>query len=388
MDQHIIDLLDFLHDPKIEVRAIALHNIVAFTDKTSPHYPLLVNRAQTLVPDLKALCREDPITAHDAIRSLINLSSDQNVCKELNDEKFIKHLTLLITVSKSILADLACMLLSNLTKYEPICTGILDATAKPMEGLSSSFRLIDHLVDAFVKGVDKAYNPEAEFHFLASVFANLTSLPKGRFAFIDKAKYDNLSPLNKLVCFTEHQNIIRRGGVISTIKYVLMSSKTSPLRRYDIKHYWIPRVSTFCRLSCCRSVDLRSLIWTYVYLRTLLLDAYYIHRLTSFQFKDMEAFPEEIQLLPDDKKREPDPLLRAMLCESLLLLTTTREGRDDLRAKKVYAVIQRMHLSEEDERVQDVCERIVQMLKRDEDEENEKIVEMDEEDDLKMEEIA
>ncbi|RUP45320.1 hypothetical protein BC936DRAFT_148317 [Jimgerdemannia flammicorona] len=118
------------------------------------------------------------------------------------------------------------------------------------------------------------------------------------------------------------------------------------------------------------------------------MDAYYIHRLTSFQFKDMEAFPEEIQLLPDDKKREPDPLLRAMLCESLLLLTTTREGRDDLRAKKVYAVIQRMHLSEEDERVQDVCERIVQMLKRDEDEENEKIVEMDEEDDLKMEEIA
>lgn len=42
--------------------------------------------------------------------------------------------------------------------------------------------------------------------------------------FIDKAPYDGLAPLSKLVYYTEHQNIIRRGGVISTIKYVSVYS--------------------------------------------------------------------------------------------------------------------------------------------------------------------
>ncbi|RUP45319.1 LOW QUALITY PROTEIN: hypothetical protein BC936DRAFT_148316, partial [Jimgerdemannia flammicorona] len=175
------------------------------------------------------------ITAHDAIRSLINLSSDQNVCKELNDEKFIKHLTLLITQHCSC-AVTNIPLASTDERFQSLslptwraCFFLISQSTSPFARefltlLRSLWRVCrhrsDHLVDAFVKGVDKAYNPEAEFHFLASVFANLTSLPKGRFAFIDKAKYDNLSPLNKLVCFTEHQNIIRRGGVISTIKNV------------------------------------------------------------------------------------------------------------------------------------------------------------------------
>lgn len=79
-----------------------------------------------------------------------------------------------LKISKSVLADLGCMLLSNITKYELICSRVLDTTAIPIKELSSSSRLIDHLIDAFVKGVNKTYNPEAEFHFLASVFANLT----------------------------------------------------------------------------------------------------------------------------------------------------------------------------------------------------------------------
>jgi len=40
------------------------------------------------------------------------------------------------------------------------------------------------------------------------------------------AKDDNeLSPLSKIVCFTEHPTLIRRGGVITCIKYVLALSK-------------------------------------------------------------------------------------------------------------------------------------------------------------------
>jgi hypothetical protein len=68
------------------------------------------------------------------------------------------------------------MLLSNMTKYEPICVKLIDGTATPLSGLTESTRLMDHLVEVFHKGVGKEYNPQAEFHFLASVFANSSAV--------------------------------------------------------------------------------------------------------------------------------------------------------------------------------------------------------------------
>ena len=76
--------------------------------------------------------------------------------------------------------------------------------------------------------------------------------------------------------------------------------------------------------------------------------------------------PDELQLLEDDKKREPDPKLRVKLVETLLLFATTRKGRDYLRAKKVYPVIQKLHLQEETDEVKEVIERLVNMIMRDE----------------------
>lgn len=49
--------------------------------------------------------------------------------------------------------------------------------------------------------------------------SSLQQTSEGRNALF--AKDDNeLSPLSKIVCFTEHPSLIRRGGVITTIKYV------------------------------------------------------------------------------------------------------------------------------------------------------------------------
>ena len=81
---------------------------------------------------------------------------------------------------------------------------------------------------------------------------------------------------------------------------------------------------------------------------------------------EMFDLPEELQLLPSDKKREP---LSGILCihlESLLLLCTTREAREYLREKQVYAIIKELHKAIEVEQVADLCDRVVQMLKRDE----------------------
>jgi hypothetical protein len=52
--------------------------------------------------------------------------------------------------------------------------------------------------------------------------------------------------------------------------------------------------------------------------------------------------------------------------ETLILLTSTRHGRDILRKRKVYPVIRNLHRAEQNEQVCDAAERVVQMLMRDE----------------------
>jgi hypothetical protein len=63
--------------------------------------------------------------------------------------------------------------------------------------------------------------------------------------------------------------------------------------------------------------------------------------------KDVEKLPASVQFLPDTKKREPDPFIRLTHIETLLLLCTTRPGREFMRINGVYEVVQKMHETEQ-----------------------------------------
>ncbi len=89
----------------------------------------------------------------------------------------------------------------------------------------------------------------------------------------------------------------------------------------------------------------------------------------------------DLQLLPPDKEREPDMKIITTHLESLLLLTTTRRGREYLRMRKVYPIIRETHLHIDNEDVTVACDRIVQVLMRDE-ELGEKVQEEDDENEI------
>jgi hypothetical protein len=171
----------------------------------------------------------------------------------------------------SILADLASMLLSNLTATTTPCSILLSMKIKVIvdSRLSNSFYPINSqcgscpapvpyplgevkevaalslLIDAFVEGAQLTEDlskrtRKAELHFLSNVFANMTMVridrhlqlitgiafqsPIGRKYFlspqpVNLAKPDALEfPLAKIVVFTEHCSSIRRRGTASTIK--------------------------------------------------------------------------------------------------------------------------------------------------------------------------
>ena len=105
---------------------------------------------------------------------------------------------------KALLADLACMLLSNMSKLDAVARQILglrvpftivtsepspapategddnaheDAPAAKMAKLETAteeIAALDLLLEVFLKGEGKKYNPNANYDFLASVFANVS----------------------------------------------------------------------------------------------------------------------------------------------------------------------------------------------------------------------
>ncbi|KAK3834287.1 MAG: hypothetical protein JOS17DRAFT_738581 [Linnemannia elongata] len=350
MEAQIVELLPFLHDGRMEVRQIAIHNIVSFTTPSSEFFHVFLKNAKSLTKDLKTLVRDDTTIAHDALRSLINLSGEAVVCAELEDNDFIKFLIFNIIISKTnILSDLGCMLLSNMCKNDGIATKVLALEGKPVAGLTTGTTAVAQLADIFLKGTDKSYNPNCTYDFLASVFATLAALPLGRSLLFTKDE-NRLSPLSKIVCFTEHPNLIRRGGCITTIKNASFAVEHHPalLDENDIN------VLPYILLPLCGPEE--------------------------FDIDDMEGMPEDIQLLPPTKTREADAHLRETLLEGLILLTSTREGRDYLREKKTYPVVQKMHAAETVDDVQEIAERIVNMLMRDEGNEITEIKEAEDED--------
>ena len=106
----------------------------------------------------------------------------------------------------------------------------------------------------------------------------------------------------------------------------------------------------------------------------------------EYSDEDTEGMLDDLQLLPPDKEREKEAEIVKTHLETLLLLTTTREGRDLLRRVKVYPIVRETHLHINDEEVREACDRLVQVIMRDEEGEGEaegekKIVEMEEDED-------
>jgi len=96
----------------------------------------------------------------------------------------------------------------------------------------------------------------------------------------------------------------------------------------------------------------------------------------EYSEEDTEGMLEDLQLLPPDKRREGDKEIVKTHLETLLLLTTTREGRDRLREIKVYPIVRECHLHVEDDEVRESCDRLVQVIMRDEEGEGKDEAEM------------
>ncbi|KAJ5296551.1 Cytochrome b5 [Penicillium atrosanguineum] len=333
MPTELEDLVEFLHHGNTQIRQIACENLVGF----STAQPDLFKRHQLLpVTDLKLLARDYSPIAKNALTILINLSSDEDILKFLvKDDQFIEVLLKKLMNIKDPNVDEVAMLLANLVKSDHL-EKLHSLKRKAPESVSTSENAIDQLMDCFVKGADGSLNKHANFDYLSYVFADLSQSEKGRAYFTTRQEYDGVVPITKLTVFTEHESNIRRKGVASTIKNVAFDVASHPMLFDEDGVNLLP---------------------------------YLLLPITGpEEFPDEESMSmlPDLQLLPPDKKRDSDMTIITTHLETLLLLTTTREGREKMRAVQVYPIIRECHLNVEDDDVRESCDRLVQVLMRDE----------------------
>lgn len=243
-----------------------------------------------------------------------------------------------------------CILLSNLAKDDGILAVLnikRNSSGEEVDdGLKlaalnkevfKSLRAMDCLMDCFVKGYDKKLTKYTSFNYLAFFFADISRFKLGRMYFIEEQEYDGVVPISKLLVFTEKYDAkVRREGVASTIKNSLFDSETHERLLKDEKINLLP----YILLPIASAKD------------------------SEIDEEDMFNLPDELQLLPEDKERDPIPAIICCHLESILLLCTTHAGREYLRDKSVYPLVRELHKNVENEDIGELCYRIVNMLMR------------------------
>ncbi|KAJ8297158.1 Protein HGH1 [Rhodotorula toruloides] len=355
-DSQLLELFQFLADPQAPVRRIALATLLPYTAPDAPERKLFLRDSH--VEQIATMCADNELIAHDAISALINLSSMLEVVQRLHKlPGFVTGLVRLIVDEKALLSDLACMLLSNMSKFDSVSRQILGlrvpvgSKASTGEGEAAGgtegedeIAALDLLLEVFLRGEGKKYNPNANYDFLASVFANVSLLPQGRAFLLATPDRSVEPPLAKIISFTEHPSTIRRGGVASTIK-------NAAFEKAGHTRLVAPSNDGPAEEGC---IDL---------LVQLLLP---LCGNEEFDIDVLDELPAELQLLPSDKTRESDPQIRTILVETLVLLATNRSNREAMRKRGVYPVIKEAHSKEAVPAVKEAMVRLVNLLMRDE----------------------
>ncbi|KAK6464235.1 protein HGH1 [Scheffersomyces coipomensis] len=366
MPTELEELVELLHSPQPAVVSIALDNLVGYSQ--GAHQQVFSYGNYEAIKDLKTLSKSTgKITVQQSTTVLANLCDDltmRNLIVE--DFEYLKFLVGQIVNIKNSNADIMCILLTNLAKNDAI-NKVFDIALTHNDEQKKVFESnhgMDCLMDCFVKGNDRKLNPYANYDYLAYFFADISRFSQGKDYFINEQAYDNVVPISKLLVFTEkYDSKIRREGVASTIKNSLFDSNAHWKLMNDEKINLLPYI--LLPIAGPEEID----------------------------EDDMFNLPEELQLLPSDKQRDPSKEIICTHLESLLLLTTTKQLREYLREKSVYPIVRELHKAVEEERVADLCDRLVQMLMRDEapegaeEEEEEEEEEESDDDDDKIVEI-
>ncbi|XP_018371720.1 PREDICTED: protein HGH1 homolog isoform X1 [Trachymyrmex cornetzi] len=324
---------------RFDVKVCALNHVLRVTATTDGRelllkLPEMLIQLVTLVQDSCAAISKCAaqilvnITGDESGTNAMLIISESNNSTEINksdlvtqepNQNLIKVCLRAIMDKSSIMADLCCMILSNMTR--PF--HLIDRMITLIEQSGYSW---DEILSVFTA---KQYNIKGDkLHYLGPVFSNLSRSPRIRRYLMDRHR----CVIQRILPFTEYSDsLIRRGGIVGTLKNCTFDTEN---------HVWL----------LSSKVDLLS------YLLLSLAGP------EEFDDEDMSKLPINLQYLPETKTRETDPDIRLMLLEALNQLCATKVVREMLRNANTYLILRELHKWEKDKNCLLACENVIDIL--------------------------
>jgi hypothetical protein len=222
MSDQLQDLFSFLSlDSRVDLKTIALDYILGLTGSDGGR--AMIKASPPVIRLLLQLTsdKQQAAISKDANLILLNLSSSGDVAEVMLDLDVVPILLVYLVNPEYAHSDAVCMTLSNLTQSEKgselFLTAIMksehSATAStPTSAAAAAVPSLYQLVDIFDR---KGYNKHANFHYLATVFLNITQLSLARQLFLDRKK----CILPRLIPYTQfYESEIRRGGIAGLLR--------------------------------------------------------------------------------------------------------------------------------------------------------------------------
>ena len=207
IDNEVLPLLS--KEAKLQVRSAALEYFLGLSGSEEGRNFIAGN--DKYMKAIINLIDDFPGIAVDALRTLVNLSADENIAYKLL--KLAIEPSLIVRIIKYILkpdslhADGASMILCNLSRPERCANVIVQSMKENVQEIG-----LDKIIEVFCLN---NFNPHAKMNYLGPYLSNLTQIPEARKYVLDK----NKCVIQRLLPFTQFaESHIRRGGIIGTLR--------------------------------------------------------------------------------------------------------------------------------------------------------------------------
>lgn len=164
------EVLPFLDSSNRQDVRLEASKIVA--SMAASHHEFFLASPDSLAILLNLIQEKDVQVQHQILTALINLTSNLEIVDLMSLPQVIYNVIIEIVLPKSLVSDLCCMLLNNLSKSKRTIEILLDSKTH-----------IDNLIEVFCRGDGASgtgkFNKNASYHFLGGVFANVSSSISG-----------------------------------------------------------------------------------------------------------------------------------------------------------------------------------------------------------------
>ena len=228
MTDQLQELFSFLNlGSRLDLKTIALDYLLGLTGSDDGR-AMIKSNPSVMKLLLELTADQQPVVAKDANLVLLNLSSSKDVAEMMLDFNIIPRFLVHLMNPEYAHSDAVCMTLSNLTQSEKgselFLTAVMKSELSQTDQSSTTSSTVSNsvpaapslyqLVDVFDR---KGYNKNANFHYLATVFLNITQLSLARQLFLDRKK----CILPRLIPYTQfYDSEIRRGGIVGLLRNI------------------------------------------------------------------------------------------------------------------------------------------------------------------------